>query len=427
VLIFNEGNPGSGKSYDAVKTHLLPALKKGRHVYARINGLDHARIATHLDLPEERVRDLLHHVPAEEVGALVSLDVKDALVLIDEAHEFYVSSREALPMAVEEMFAKHRHRGWDMVLMSQYYKRIHRAVRSRVQRKDVFTKLDSVGLDGRYTVRHYTAIEPEKYEQVGTETEKYDPAIFQLYKSVQDGTTNFGVYDGGKFTVWDKLRKYAILMVPLGLWAVWYLLDWFNHPHAFKKEQGHAVGAPRSESGQGKAADGVQDVSRKKGIDTTGMPAEVAYVFDLANQGRPRLAALARTEDGNRFGYVEFRDSQSHVLDRLDLRQLSSMGVNLSFPAYGMKIEYKSVAFVATPWPLDLPGRISDEQNRQIDSFPIRRRESGAFPLPSDSEPEGSAGADSSGDQRPHGDGAFESGPRVNASGHIASSIGRGR
>ncbi|RWA38908.1 hypothetical protein C5H14_11335 [Xylella fastidiosa] len=43
MLVFNEGVPRSGKSYDAVKHHILPALREGRRVYARLNGLRDVR------------------------------------------------------------------------------------------------------------------------------------------------------------------------------------------------------------------------------------------------------------------------------------------------------------------------------------------------------------------------------------------------
>lgn len=45
MLIFHEGLPRSGKSYEAMVRHIIPALQKGRHVWAYIEGLNHARIA----------------------------------------------------------------------------------------------------------------------------------------------------------------------------------------------------------------------------------------------------------------------------------------------------------------------------------------------------------------------------------------------
>lgn len=67
MLIFNEGVPRAGKSYDAVKNHILPALKKGRRVYARLNGLRHDRIAKHVGMAESDVQSLLVIVDTKDV------------------------------------------------------------------------------------------------------------------------------------------------------------------------------------------------------------------------------------------------------------------------------------------------------------------------------------------------------------------------
>lgn len=67
MLVFNEGVPRSGKSYDAVLTHILPALKSGRVVYARVNGLNHEKIADYLGLNIAIVRDLLRYVATPDV------------------------------------------------------------------------------------------------------------------------------------------------------------------------------------------------------------------------------------------------------------------------------------------------------------------------------------------------------------------------
>ena len=68
MLIFNEGVPGAGKSYDAVAEHIVPALKKGRRVYARLNGLDDAALAAFCELPIERVQELLVRVSSERTA-----------------------------------------------------------------------------------------------------------------------------------------------------------------------------------------------------------------------------------------------------------------------------------------------------------------------------------------------------------------------
>lgn len=45
MLIFHEGLPGSGKSYEALVSHIIPRLKDGRTVDAYIEGLNFEKIA----------------------------------------------------------------------------------------------------------------------------------------------------------------------------------------------------------------------------------------------------------------------------------------------------------------------------------------------------------------------------------------------
>ncbi|PDM32949.1 zonular occludens toxin domain-containing protein, partial [Xanthomonas vasicola] len=146
MLVFNEGVPRAGKSYDAVKNHILPALKKGRRVFARLNGLRFDRIAKHLGIAESDVRSLLVLVDTKDVAKLFACtqdesgkwcipdDFKDALVVIDEVHEFYVNERKPLAPAVENFWALLGQNGGDAVIMTQWINRLHSAVKARIQK-----------------------------------------------------------------------------------------------------------------------------------------------------------------------------------------------------------------------------------------------------------------------------------------------------
>ena len=57
MFIFHEGLPGSGKSFEAVVNQIIPALKKGRPVYAYINGLNHKKLAELTDKTEEEIKE----------------------------------------------------------------------------------------------------------------------------------------------------------------------------------------------------------------------------------------------------------------------------------------------------------------------------------------------------------------------------------
>ena len=52
MIIFHEGMPRSGKSYASTKDHIVPALKKGRAIYARLDGLNYPQLAELAEITE---------------------------------------------------------------------------------------------------------------------------------------------------------------------------------------------------------------------------------------------------------------------------------------------------------------------------------------------------------------------------------------
>jgi zona occludens toxin len=367
MLVFKEGVPGAGKSYDAVVTDILPALASGRKVYARLNGLNHARIAEHLKMAVEDVERLLVVLDDGAVNGLWKPGAVDAdsLVVIDEAHEYYVASRESMNKAVEKFFAEHRHAGLDIVLLSQWYRRLHSAVRARVERKAVFQKLTAVGSEKSYLVTFYHSTGPDRFEKVSSESRRYDKAVFPLYEGVKPGTTNTTVYRAGGKTVWAKIGLYAMFMVPLVLVAFWVLSRFFHGDGGMVRDTTttRIGGAPVPlviQPGQVSAAvkpAGSPTMQHGK-FDTSKMSPEAAYLFDMAGQARPRLAGFAQVEGGQALGVVEWREDQGHVLERLTLDQVRALGVQVDIEPYGVKLVAGKEAIIVTAWPVDMPGTV---------------------------------------------------------------------
>lgn len=377
MIVFNEGVPGAGKSYDAVATHILPALKAGREVFARLNGLNEEAIAKHLKMSVEDVAGLLHIVTDEQVPNLPDIVTADSLVVIDEAHMYYVADRRPLDPNVEQFFAEHRHEGLDIILISQWYKRIHTALRARIERKAVFQKLTAVGLKKRYTVATWVTTSPDKYEKVGTQTKKYDPAIFLCYESVRAGTENLEVYTEGGESVWRKLGLYSLIMVPLVGASIYVVLKFFSGGATLVKDKPgvktsftQVETAPSSgTSRQGNQAHQSDSASpnAKPTPDYSLMPPAVGYLFSMGAQGRPRLAGLMYSNGGKQAaGIVEFREAQDHVMERLTLKQIMAMGVKVTIFEYGVKMTYEKATMIATNWPVDLPGTIDRTTQERV-------------------------------------------------------------
>lgn len=387
MLILNEGPPRAGKSYDAVKTHILPALKAGRRVYARLNGLDHEKIAEYLQLPTERVRELLTVIAHKDVVRLLTCFGDDppkfqmefgALVVIDEVHDFYVSSRQALPHEQEAFFAKHGHIGLDVLIMTQSLGRLHSSIRQRIERKCVFTKLNALGKSESYAVRFYSVGDQMgKFIKISSETHEYDPAIYPLYHGFQPGVENTAAYTGGAKNVWDVVRKPAIAMAAVTVLGIVGIGAFFSGGGVVD-ESAQAIGpkepakpVPGAIMAQpDRAAPTPAVVPGIAAKPRTAAPAEpekkrdagIAHVLDLTRSARPRYGGTI-----GRRHVLEWRTAQGQAVERLTSDELEALGWSVVRTGYGVKAQGDGETIVFTAWPIMEP--VFTVTQRQAESW----------------------------------------------------------
>src|SRR3990172_5966980 len=196
MLIFHGGLPRSGKSFEAVKKHLVPALKSGRHVYARIDGLDYPKIAQVSGISVDRCAELLHHVEEEQVKTIDAMPIPvGSLIVIDEVQNYFPDGRKPLSDGMTKFVAEHGHQGLDILLMGQEFKDMHKLWKNRVSQKVMFNKLDMLGKGDKYRWKLFKAIEPQKFAEVSAGEETYDKEYFGTYKSFVPGAENNQLYD----------------------------------------------------------------------------------------------------------------------------------------------------------------------------------------------------------------------------------------
>lgn len=386
MLVFNEGVPRAGKSYDAVKNHILPTIKKGRRVFARLNGLNHERIAEYLGMPVDEVHQLLTLVDTKDVAATFACykdDVtgqwcipdqfKDSLCVIDEVHEFYVAQRQPLPDAVENFWALLGQNGGDAVIMTQWINRVHQAVRARIERKNVFQKLTAVGMKNRYRVTFFHTTSPGKYERVGGKTEKYDPAIYPLYHGYAVGAENTEVYEEGGTNVWKALALKGGVMGVVGIVGAVAFIGFFlsggglvPEEEKAKEKQLHGVttAAPVDQS----TIPNLPGVPAPKAAPDPldALTPEQRYVAQLSKANRIRLALTAVFGD-RQVGMVEWVDSSNNTVDQLTFDALIALGFRVRVFAYGANISADNYKLVATPWPRQAPRREEDPTLYRLD------------------------------------------------------------
>lgn len=180
------GVSGSGKTYEAVVYHILPALASGRKVITNL-----PVVAEKIAEIEPGYAQLLHLVRPKKPGDRVFSTIEyygdewrhpdtgaGPLYVIDECHK--ALPRGATVREVEEWYAEHRHEAADVLLITQSYGKISKAICDNVQLVYRVRKNIALGSDKSYTRKVQDGI---RGEVMNTSIRTYKPRYFPLYIS----------------------------------------------------------------------------------------------------------------------------------------------------------------------------------------------------------------------------------------------------
>ncbi len=359
MLIFHEGLPGSGKSFAAMKDHIIPALKKGRAVYAYIEGLDHDKIAQVAEIPPDECRGLLHQITREQVPEIYNHVENDSLVVIDELQNFWPSGRQKLPDEITRFVSEHRHQGLDVICMGQSLSDCHSLWKRRIDTKIVFNKRDAIGQKNSYNWKVFKAVSPEKFQETTKGKGDYDPAYFGTYASHTEGTENTDTYTDARAVIWNNpfFKKWLPVFGVAFLAAVIYIYQIFSGGVDLvgeKKLQQPKPGpaAPVQQQPQPQQPQVVQAAVQPQPQGSGLLPLD--YVGKLARDARPRLAYWVKNGVQVKVR-VEFRDPGGRVLDSFsdaDLRLMGWQVVMNPLGTFGI-LTNGSQSFPLSSWPLD--------------------------------------------------------------------------
>lgn len=253
------GLPGHGKSYEVVKSVIIPAISSGRRVVSNIYGLNKQLI-------EEYCLSKDKKLSPENLGELVVVDndaclsenfypYKNAidndietfckagdLIVIDEAWRFF-PRKEKIKDNHFSFLSEHRHFtddngiSCDFVILNQDLTNLQKELVERIETTFKMTKLVAAGLKSRYRIDVFSGNKCWKTSKTSTYQEKYDKAIFPLYKSYET--------ENGRELVTDKrqnalnkssIKYFAVLFVLIFGFSVYKLINFF-HPNDVKDSQ----------------------------------------------------------------------------------------------------------------------------------------------------------------------------------------------
>ncbi len=374
MIIFHEGLPRSGKSYEAVVKHVLPALDSGRHVYARMDGFDDplciAKIAHLLKKPYEQIDSLLHHLNDEQVMHVYDCVQDNSLVLIDELQNFWPVGKGALQGPLSKFVTEHGHRGIDILAMGQDLRDCHSLWKRRVDRKVVFMKLDVLGADTKYKWVMFKAKSGEKFEQVATGVQSYDPKYFGTYKSHVAEDINKENYKDSRAVIWNSSAfRMGVLFILLAVSVGgWYLQKQFN-PETTDLYKAPPKLHENKTSPVSQTNAALVAYNQPTPSVPVSAPVHKDYVQGLESSGgRVRLVTVMTGMDRPSYVVIEFRDSSYRVTDRLDNFMLSDLGWSVEIKSMRLVRIYKKgyPDMIATAWPLEVVGEVSDRQNEGV-------------------------------------------------------------
>ncbi len=399
MIIFHEGLPGSGKSYEAAIKRIIPALKKGRSVFARINGLNYEmfseitgipleQLKGHVELKEIQLNDrknhdyvieqdgkyhqqefkgLLFHIEESQVLRVYNHVKNDSLVILDELQDFFPASQRKLDDEITKFVTQHRHRGIDIVCMGQDHRDCHNLWKRRIDQLITFTKRDAVGMPDTYTWTTYKQ-RSGKFDKLRSGKGKYDSKYFGLYKSHADQTDNKDDYEDDRVNIFKgaAFQFYVPVFACIFMFSVYYLYQFFQ-PKAQDQLNEQIVDNDTASIQMANQISNLsetpQDIQPKPNLN--GSYTEEEYIQTIADQYRPRLAAFIHNEHKT-VGRIEFLDDSFHAKESLTLRQIVAFGFSYEVKHYGILLKKGTYQIVATAWPLDINGRVSERVRESL-------------------------------------------------------------
>ncbi|EHE1049441.1 zonular occludens toxin [Salmonella enterica subsp. enterica serovar Javiana] len=243
------GTPGSGKSYEIVRSVIIPAICAGRRIVTNIYGLSYENIIEYC----EKRKLLKDDISAGEIIVVENKRITERdffpvkenqdkslcqpgdLVILDECHRFFSSDRN-LSSDARIFAAEHRHYAdaetgftCDLILVNQALSTLPRFLKERVEQTFRMKKLNALaGFGNKYRVDVFDGVKLTKSTRITYYIESYKKEIFPLYKS-HDAPGAVEVKADNRGTVFKKSSViFFVIFIAFTAVAIWrYAVPYF--------------------------------------------------------------------------------------------------------------------------------------------------------------------------------------------------------
>lgn len=252
ALTLYVGPPGSGKSYEAIASIVLPAYRKGRTIVTNIKGVRPDYWAANVQpdkgctlgsisvVDEEFFNDEANYPLMSKKGEVLGAGAiaAGALVVIDEAYlvfptgPVHASDKEredkggsGITRRMVEFVRTHRHFvsddgiASDIVCISQDVESLHPRIRAVAEFVTKIRNQRHLGLSKRYRVDVFNSWKCTGTSRIGSSQRKYDLKVFDFYKSFEaDGAAKVVMTDKSH----RALKWYHLLFIGVALCLLIY-------------------------------------------------------------------------------------------------------------------------------------------------------------------------------------------------------------
>jgi zona occludens toxin len=357
MITFHEGLPRSGKSYEAMVEHIIPNVKKGRKIFAYIEGINHEKISQLTDVSLEEVQQLVVQVNRDDVMKIFDVVEDSSFVIIDELQNFFPSGRQKLGDGMTKFVTEHGHRGLDILAMGQSLADCHNLWKRRTEVKMVFTKMTAVGLSKSYRWQAYRgqlgSTGDIKYTKIRSGTKKYDSKYFGTYKSHVSEDTNSDDYIDDRSNVFKSSTfLYGVPIVILVLYlAVSFLLDFF-----FKEPLEQPIETEQSQEQKKSVAPGAKKPKEEVNVSRSSY---VDYFDELLSVHLSRLTGEVKYKYHTDY-YIEVVNSTYHNIDRFTSTEIAPLGWQVSVNRFGLVLSKGKKSHLIRYRSFDPSGSVND-------------------------------------------------------------------
>ncbi|CAD6122426.1 zonular occludens toxin [Escherichia coli] len=303
------GVPGSGKSYEVVKSVIVPAVASGRRIVSNIYGLNYDAIVQYC-YKNKLIKDDVSpgeiiHVENARVIAPDFYPVKGNqdkslcqpgdLIILDECHRFFTTDK-ALSSDARIFAAEHRHyadektgQTCDLVLINQALTTLPRFLRERIEQTFRMKKL--IGLSHKsYRVDIFDGSRTTKATHISNYVCRYSKDIFPLYSSHDVKGAVETRTDSRAVLFKPQIIVLFVLVILLSVYLFFsYLLPFFNPQQ--KKEQAEQASPSRPLSSSS------VNIPPSPDNKTSSSPSQKWCVIGRFNDGERNYVFLRDTEN----------------------------------------------------------------------------------------------------------------------------------